>query len=596
MPTTNEKLALLRRTMKAVKADACFIPSSDPHMSEYLPAHWQSRSYFSGFTGSAGTLVVTTDSSALWTDGRYFIQAERQLAESEIQLMRMGQKNVPTVAMWLAQALQEGQTLALDGMVTSQAFVNDLKKAFGNKEVHIKDVDLVAGNWEDRPPVPSTQCYVHELCYTGLTAAQKLENLRSELDKEKATAVLLTRLDSIAWLTNLRASDISYNPFALSFAFVSKTKALLFIDASRLPGDALAMLRENNIEVRGYGEIRSWLKQNTQPETVLADAGSVSYGLWQELESNPAFTIVEGKEPVQILKGVKNPTEIENLKNAHKKDGAAMVRFQMELERRIANGERTTECDIASMLRNVRFVQPACVGESFDTIAAYGTNAAMMHYSAQPATCAVLEPKGFLLVDSGAQYLDGTTDITRTYAWGELTQQQKWWYTLVLKSHIDIAQAVFMEGCTGGNLDILARSAMWKQGLDYRCGTGHGVGFLGGVHEGPQGLRISNNVVFQPGMTVTDEPGIYEEGQVGIRIENELLCVKHQETAYGTFLAFEPFTYCPIDTTPVLVDMLTKEELDWLNNYHAMVLEQISPLLNAQEVAWLTKKCAPLHQ
>lgn len=596
MPTTNEKLALLRRAMKAVNADACLIPSSDPHLSEYLPAHWQARSYFSGFTGSAGTLALTADSSALWTDGRYFIQAERQLADSEIQLMRMGQKNVPTVAAWLADSLQDGQTLALDGMITSQAFVNDLKKAFGSKNICIKDADLVSGNWENRPAVPATECYVHELCYAGLSASEKIGQVREALQKADATAVLITRLDSAAWLTNLRASDIAYNPFALCFMFISQNAALLFIDASRLPADALKMLRENNIEVRGYGEIRSWLKQNTQPETVLADPASVTYALWQELEHNPAFTIKQGAEPVQPLKGVKNPTEIENLKNSHKKDGAAMVRFQMELERRMAAGERTTECDIEAILRNFRFVQPACVGESFNTIAAYGANAAMMHYSAQPATCAVLAPKGFLLVDSGAQYLDGTTDITRTYALGELTEEEKRWYTLVLKSHIDIAMAVFLEGCTGGNLDILARSAVWKHGIDYRCGTGHGVGFLGGVHEGPQSLRITNNVVFVPGMTVTDEPGIYEEGKVGIRIENELLCVKHNETEYGTFLAFEPFTYCPIDTTPVLVEMLTEDELNWLNDYHAMVLETLSPLLNAAEVEWLTAKCAALHR
>ncbi len=596
MPTTNEKLALVRRTMKAVNADACLIPSSDPHLSEYLPAHWQARSYFSGFTGSAGTLALTAQSSALWTDGRYFIQAERQLLDSEIQLMRMGQKDVPSVGAWIASQLENGQTLALDGMITSEAFVRQMKKAFGEKEIKIQDRDLVSGNWVDRPAVPATECYVHDIAYTGLSAAQKLEQVREKLRKAEATALLITRLDSAAWLTNLRASDIQYNPFALCFVFVTQSSALLFIDASRMPSEALTMLRENNIEVRGYGEIRSWLQQNTQTETVLADPSSVSYALWQELENNPAFTIKEGAEPVQELKGVKNPTEIENLKASHRKDGAAMVRFQMELERRMAEGERTTECDIAAILRNYRFVQPACVGESFDTIAAYGANAAMMHYSAQPATCAVLAPKGFLLVDSGAQYLDGTTDITRTFALGELTNEEKRWYTLVLKSHIDIAQAVFMEGCTGGNLDILARSAVWKHGIDYRCGTGHGVGFLGGVHEGPQGLRMTNNVVFVPGMTVTDEPGIYEEGKVGIRIENELLCVKHNETEYGTFLAFETFTYCPIDTTPVLVEMLTEDELDWLNNYHAMVLEQLSPLLNKEEIAWLTEKCAPLHR
>ena len=594
MSDTNQKLAALRRAMHAVNADACLIPSSDPHLSEYLPAHWRARSHFSGFTGSAGTLVVGREKSALWTDGRYFIQAERQLHGSEIELMRMAQKGVPTVSAWLADLLQDGETLALDGMVTAESTVRELRRAFGDKQVKILDADLAGPCWEGRPAVPATQCYVHEVCYAGLSAAEKLAAVREELKKQNATALLVTRLDSAAWLTNLRASDIDYNPFALCFVFVTQSAAWLFIDASRLPGEALAMLRENGIEVRGYGEIRSWLAGYTGSETVLADAGSISHALWSELEKNAAFTVKEGAEPIQALKGVKNPTEIENLKNSHRKDGAAMVRFQLQLEAKMAAGERVTECDIAAMLRNVRFVQPACVGESFDTIAAYGPNAAMMHYSAQPATCAVLAPRGFLLVDSGAQYLDGTTDITRTYALGELTEEEKRWYTLVLKSHIDIARAVFMEGCTGGNLDILARSAVWQHGIDYRCGTGHGVGFLGGVHEGPQSLRITNNVKFVPGMTVTDEPGIYEEGKVGIRIENELLCVKKMKTEYGVFLGFEPFTYCPIDTTPVLVEMLTADELEWLNSYHAMVLETLKPLLKPAEVEWLAAKCAPL--
>lgn len=594
MITTNEKIARLRRSMEAAGADACLIPSSDPHLSEYLPAHWRGRSYLSGFTGSAGTLVVTRQKSALWTDGRYFIQAQQQLAGSEIELQRMAQKGVPTVAQYLAAELPAQGVLALDGMVTSTALVRELQKAVAEKNVEIKDVDLVAPNWEGRPPVPSTRAYVHEVCYTGYTAAQKLDHLRTKLREAGATALLITRLDSAAWLTNLRASDIEYNPFALCFAFVTLDSALLFIDASRLPGEALAMLRDNGIEVRGYGEVRSWLRANQTPQTVLVDAASINYALWCDLKENPAFTLQEGAEPVQALKGVKNPTEIENIKNAHRKDGAAMVRFQIELERRMAAGERTTECDIGAMLRDVRFVQPVCIGESFGTIAAYGANAAMMHYSPQPATCAALAPKGYLLVDSGAQYLDGTTDITRTYALGALSEQEKEWYTLVLKSHIGMARAVFLEGCTGGNLDILARSALWQQGIDYRCGTGHGVGFLGGVHEGPQSLRCNNNVVFQPGMTITDEPGVYEEGRVGIRIENELLCVKKQETEYGVFLAFEAITYCPIDTTPVKVELLTNEELEWLNSYHALVLENLAPLLREEERVWLAAKCAPL--
>ena len=593
MKTTNEKIAQLRAAMQAAGANACLIPSSDPHSSEYLPDHWKARAYFSGFTGSMGTLVVTDTASALWADGRYFIQAERQLAGSEIQLQKIAVEGTPTVTEYLVDALGEGQVLALDGMVTPTATVQELEKALEKKGAKVLSVDLVSPIWEDRPPVPSTPAWLVDAETAGASAAEKLSRLRGKLAEAGAGAMVVSRLDSVAWLLNLRAADLDCTPFALAYCFVTTTNATLFIDQSRLPEEAVAALRAQGVGVESYDRLLGTLTGYHHNRVILVD-GSTNWAIYSAVCQNPNFTVKMGEDPIQAMKGVKNAAEIKNLMNCHVKDGVAMVRFQIWLEEQLAAGETLTEVDVDRKLMELRAAQPGNLGVSFDTIAAYGANAAMMHYHATPDNCTKLEKRGFLLVDSGGQYNDGTTDITRTYALGELTEEEKRWYTLVLKSHIDIARAVFMEGCTGGNLDILARSAVWQHGIDYRCGTGHGVGFLGGVHEGPQSLRTTNNVVFKPGMTVTDEPGIYEEGKVGIRIENELLCVKKMETEYGVFLGFEPFTYCPIDTTPVLVEMLTADELEWLNSYHALVLETLKPLLKPDEVEWLAAKCAPL--
>lgn len=594
MLSTNEKIALLRAAMKAAGANACLIPSSDPHISEYLPAHWSARRYFSGFTGSVGNLVVTETASALWVDGRYFVQAAHQLEGSEIVLQKMGVEGVPTLLEYLTDALGEGQALAVDGMVTATSTMKELQAALAKKGASVKSVDLVEGNWPDRPAVPASEAFLLDEAYAGRSTADKLTDLRAELAKQKAGAMVVCRLDSVAWLLNLRANDLDNTPFALAYCFVTPDDAILFINTARLPAEAVEALGRQGVRVTDYDHLLGALTGYHHDQTVLVDEAGTNWAVYSTLKGNPVFTLKAGEDPIQALKAVKNPVEIENLKKVHVKDGVAMVKFQMWLEEKMAAGEAVTEVDVDEKLMALRGEQALNIGVSFDTIAAYGANAAMMHYHAIPGNCTTLAPKGFLLVDCGGQYLDGTTDITRTYTLGELTDNERAYYTYVLKSHIDMAKLQFLNTCTGGNLDVIARAPVWTHGIDYRCGTGHGVGFVGGVHEGPQNLRITNHTVFKPGMIVTDEPGIYEEGEVGIRIENELLCCARVKNQYGQFLGFEPITYCPIDLTPVRPELLDADEKEWLNAFHQMVREKLTPHLSAAEAAWLAEKTKPL--
>ena len=594
MLSTNEKIALLRAAMKAAGANACLIPSSDPHISEYLPAHWSARRYFSGFTGSVGNLVVTETASALWVDGRYFVQAAHQLEGSEIVLQKMGVEGVPTLLEYLTDALGEGQVLAVDGMVTATSTMKELQAALAKKGASVKSVDLVEGNWPDRPAVPASEAFLLNEVYAGRSTADKLADLRAELAKQEAGAMVVCRLDSVAWLLNLRANDLDNTPFALAYCFVTPDDAILFINTARLPAEAVEALSRQGVRVTDYDHLLGALTGYHHDQTVLVDEAGTNWAVYSALKGNPVFTLKAGEDPIQALKAVKNPVEIENLKKVHVKDGVAMVKFQMWLEEKMAAGEAVTEVDVDEKLMALRGEQALNIGVSFDTIAAYGANAAMMHYHATPGNCTTLAPKGFLLVDCGGQYLDGTTDITRTYTLGELTDNERTYYTYVLKSHIDMAKLQFLNTCTGGNLDVIARAPVWAHGIDYRCGTGHGVGFVGGVHEGPQNLRITNHTVFKPGMIVTDEPGIYEEGEVGIRIENELLCCARVKNQYGQFLGFEPITYCPIDLTPVRPELLDADEKEWLNAFHQMVREKLTPHLSAAEAAWLAEKTKPL--
>ena len=592
--TANEKLALLRGKMKENGIQAYYIPSSDPHMSEYLPDHWRIRAWLSGFSGSAGVMVVTETESALWTDGRYFIQAARQIQGSEIVLQRMNVPGVPTVAEYLSSRLGKGDTLGLDGMITPAAFVRELETAFAGKDVSIRSLDLISPIWSDRPCRPATQAFVHPVEYTGLSAAEKISALRQKLTQAGADSILLARLDSIVWLLNVRASDISYTPALLSFCLVTPDSAVLYTDAGRLPQEVRDHLAGNGVSVASYDAIPGDVDVLDRPVTMLCSGEDLPWSLLAAIEKNPHITVREGRDPVQAMKACKNDTEISCLRNAHIKEGVAMVRMEMELERRLAAGERLTECDVHDILNRFRQPLPLFLGESFSCICAYGPNAAMMHYSPTPDHCAVVEPRGLLLLDTGSQFLDGTTDTTRTYQVGPLTDEERRFYTYVLKAHISLARGVFMKGCSGANLDVLSRVQVWQYGIDYRCGTGHGVGYLGGVHEGPHSMRLTNSVPLEPGMIVTDEPGIYEEGRVGIRIENELVVVPAMETEYGQFYRFEAVTRCPIDTRPVIRELLTYEEVEWLDRFHETVCQDLKDYLEPEEQAWLREKTRPL--
>lgn len=595
MMTVVEKLRALRAAMSQSGVDCVFVPSSDPHMSEYLPDHWRSRAWLSGFTGSAGTLCVAKDSAALWTDGRYFIQAERELAGSGIELMKMAQPKTPTVEQWVSKQLPRKGVLALDGSCTSASKVETLEKACKEKEISIQNQDFIQDLWtQDRPSVPASEAWLMDPARSGMPASDKITALRGKLAEKKADAMLVCRLDSVAWLLNLRANDIRYTPFALAYCLVEPSGVRLFIDGSRVSDEVRGNLQAQGVTLYGYDAVQDYLAANKSKLNLLYDPASTNWSVLQVMQKNEAVSLIPEKDPIQLLKAVKNDTEMECQREAHRRDGVAMVRFERELRRRMESGETWTEMDASDYLLGLRMQQEGCLGASFETIAAYRENAAMMHYSPKTGSCATIQPRGFLLVDSGGQYTHGTTDITRTFAVGPLTDEERDAYTLVLKSHIAVARAVFKSGSAGRNIDIIAREPMWRRGLDYRCGTGHGVGFVGLIHEGPQGMSAANDTPFVPGMTVTDEPGLYEEGKFGIRIENELVCVPVTKTEYGDFYGFEVFTYCPIDTRPLIVESLTDEELEWLNEYHALVYRELKGALTEEEAAWLKEACAPV--
>lgn len=593
--TTVEKISALRRAMERLGVDGVYIPSGDPHRTEYLPAHWRARAWLSGFTGSAGTLCVTRDEAALWTDGRYFIQAARQLEGTGIQLMRMRQPGVPTVESWLAGHLPQGGTLALDGLCTGVAQARKLQEACEPAQIRLSSLDLVAEVWkQDRPPVPATTVWMLPDETAGLSAAQKQQELRKQLAGMGCNAILLSRLDCVAWLTNLRADDVEYTPFAIAYCLVEQEKTTLFTDTRRIPAETAERCAREGLTLRPYEAVEEGLRALPEGTVLLCDPQETSWKMAHLLAGHSGVRTVWETDPVMLMKAVRNEMELAASHRAHQLDGAAMVRFERELRRRMENGEGWTEGAAAGYLLALRRRAAECLGESFETIAAYGPNAAMMHYAPGQDGGAPLAARGFLLVDSGGQYTCGTTDITRTYALGPLSEEERRAYTLVLKAHIAMSRAVFPRGRSGSEIDALARVELWRYGLDYRCGTGHGVGFVGVIHEGPQGLSQDNRAPFAPGMMVTVEPGVYQEGQYGVRIENEVLCVPAQQTEYGEFLRFEAATYCPIDTRPLCMEMLTAEERSWLNRYHEQVCLELRELLTQEEYAWLCEACRPI--
>ena len=590
--TVNEKIAALRGEMAKANVDALVIPTSDPHMSEYIPEAWKARKEFSGFTGSAGTLVITTEESGLWTDGRYFIQAEAQLSGSEIKLFRMREKGVPTVEEYLADT-QAGKTVAVDGTIYPAASGLLLQEKLEKVGASLVSEDLVMPVWENRPELPHTPAYVLNVKYAGLSPKEKLQQVREKLAEKNADAQLYSTLDCANWLSNVRASDIAYNPFATSYVLVLKDEARLYLDEDRLSAEDIAYLKETFI-LRPYNAITEDLSDDLGGAKMLVNKAGISYDNLLRLMKNDTISIIYGTDVVTALKGVKNPTELKNIREAHVWDGVALANFWVKLQKRMDAGEAVSEYDVCLMLAEERAKMPENKGESFDTIAGYGPNAAMMHYGPTAEKSDMLQKKGFLLIDSGGQYLTGTTDVTRTFVMGPISEEEKTDFTRVLKSHIQLAMAVFPEGTKDGMLDCLARQQVWKYGLDYRCGTGHGVGFFGGVHEGPQNFSQRSSGVLKEGMTITNEPGLYLEGKYGIRTENLLEVVFWKETEYGRFLKMEPLTLFPIDRKAIDVDMMTREELDYLNDYHQKVYKALAPHVEPETLPWLEEACQAL--
>ena len=587
-----KEILALQALMEKKGCDAYLVETADFHQSEYVGDYFKARAYLSGFTGSAGTLVITTEESGLWTDGRYFIQAEAQLSGSEIKLFRMREKGVPTVEEYLADT-QAGKTVAVDGTIYPAASGLLLQEKLEKVGASLVSEDLVMPVWENRPELPHTPAYVLNVKYAGLSPKEKLQQVREKLAEKNADAQLYSTLDCANWLSNVRASDIAYNPFATSYVLVLKDEARLYLDEDRLSAEDIAYLKETFI-LRPYNAITEDLSDDLGGAKMLVNKAGISYDNLLRLMKNDTVSIIYGTDVVTALKGVKNPTELKNIREAHVWDGVALANFWVKLQKRMDAGEAVSEYDVCLMLAEERAKMPENKGESFDTIAGYGPNAAMMHYGPTAEKSDMLQKKGFLLIDSGGQYLTGTTDVTRTFVMGPISEEEKTDFTRVLKSHIQLAMAVFPEGTKDGMLDCLARQQVWKYGLDYRCGTGHGVGFFGGVHEGPQNFSQRSSGVLKEGMTITNEPGLYLEGKYGIRTENLLEVVFWKETEYGRFLKMEPLTLFPIDRKAIDVDMMTREELDYLNDYHQKVYKALAPHVEPETLPWLEEACQAL--
>lgn len=587
-----DRLAALREVMRRESIDAFIFPSTDPHNGEYVPAHWEGRKWISGFDGSAGTAVVTMDKAALWTDSRYFIAAEEQLQGTEFKLMKERVEGTPTISQWLGMSLAHinGAVVGLDGYVNAANEVRGLAEELRRQggitiRTNFDPLDII---WKDRPEIPLNTVVQHPLEYSGETAESKLQRIRTAVKRSGAEALLVTALDDIAWTLNLRGSDVHCNPVAVAYLLIDVEKTILYINKVKLAPSAADALKTAGVVVEDYGNVVEGLR-HFDGYNILLDPNQVNYALFSAVS---AKKVVEAASPVPYLKCVKNEAEIRGFHSAMLRDGVAMVKFLHWLKPAVEAGGQT-ELTVEKKLTSLRAEQPLFKGVSFDTIAAYQEHGAIVHYEATPETDVGLKPRGFLLLDSGAQYLDGTTDITRTIPLGPVTEEQKKVYTLVLKGHIQLELCKFPNHASGTQLDILARQAMWKEGLNYMHGTGHGVGSYLNVHEGPHQIRMEwKPAPLQAGMTVTDEPGLYLAGKFGVRIENTLLIKDFIETEFGKFLQFESLTLCPIDLSCADLDMLTAEEKQWLNDYHEMVYEKLSPLLNDEEKEWLKTNTA----
>ena len=595
-----QRVAALRKIMQRNGIQAFILPTTDPHNSEYVAAHWEARKWLTGFTGSAGTAVITMKKAGLWTDSRYFLQAAEQLEGTGITLFKDRMPGTPSIAEWLSKELKKGDIIGMDGWVNGIDFKESLYAVCSPKGIQVESVaDPFDEIWKDRPSLPSDPVFILEEKYAGRSCRQKIELIREEIRKNNCQSILLSALDEIAWTLNLRGSDVHCNPVFISYMHITQKKATLYIIEEKLSPEVKVYLEENGVILKSYHQVEGDIKKVRQNIQVSPALNMKLFNAAGYLTANGIDTghkIMEIPSPVSLLKAVKNETEINGFRHAMERDGIAMVKFLKWLKTAVPAGNET-ELSVDRKLYELRAEQADFKGISFDTIAGYKEHAAIVHYEATPETDIPLKPESMLLLDSGAQYLDGTTDITRTIVLGPLSNEEKTDYTLVLKGFLQLQNAIFPEGTCGTQLDILARQAMWKAGVNYFHGTGHGVGHFLCVHEGPHQIRMNYMPTpLRPGMTVTDEPGIYKAGRHGIRTENTLLTVPAMETEFGSFMKFEPLTLCPIDKEAIVTDMLTDEEITWFNEYHEMVYNRLSSQLNKEEQKWLKEATSPLKR
>ena len=583
----NNRIEKLRSLMKEKDIFAYIIPSADYHQSEYVGEFFKGREFISGFTGSAGTVVITQEKAILWTDGRYFLQAEEELSTSCVELYKMGQENVPTTFEYIENEVPSGSKVGFDGRTISAAMGAILELNLAKKNITISyEDDLLNEIWEDRPALSDVKAFLLDIKYSGEDFTSKIARVREWMRENNTTTHILTSLDDIAWLFNIRGGDIKYNPVVLSYAVITLDKAILFIDENKLNDEIKTSFGEEVVEIKNYFEIYEFVKTINKEEIVLIDSNKISYSILKNIPAG--VKVVNGMNPSTKFKAQKNSVEIENTKKAHIRDGVAVTKFMYWLKNNIGKIE-ITELSAADKITELRREQGKFIEESFGTIAGYASNGAIIHYSVTKESNTTLKDRGLFLLDSGGQYFDGTTDITRTFALGELTKEEKYHFTTVARAMIRLSDVKFLHGVNGYYLDILARGILWNEGLNYNHGTGHGVGHVLNVHEGPNGFRLDNkeSAILEEGMITTNEPGFYKAGSHGIRLENEMLCVKGEKNEFGQFMEFEPITIAPIDLDAINVELMKEDEKAYLNEYHKMVFDTVSPFLTTEETNWL---------
>ncbi len=589
-----DNIKLFQQKMQTLGIDLFLIPTADYHNSEYISSYFKIREFLTGFTGSAGTLVMTQTDAYLWVDGRYFIQAAKQIEGKPITLMKMGTPNTPTVLEFIKSYIKENMTIAFDGKMVDSKTALKIKELVPEKTKIIINDNITDTMWADRPSLPFSLLYKLDDFYSGKTYKEKLDIILKKMEEEKIDTYIISALEDQAWLYNLRGNDVTHTPVFLAYTVITPAVTTLFIDQRKIDITINKYLDENDIAVRNYNDIFEYIK-SIRNKKVLINPSKVSYAIYNTISNNASNTIILNSDYTSLLKAVKNDTEIKNTRIAHAKDGVAVFRLMNHLKSSYEKKQDLSELGLSDTIEKYRREQEGFIDLSFDTICAFNEHGAMMHYKATTDSSSKITGSGLVLIDSGGHYFEGTTDITRTYSVGRISDKIKVHYTTVLKSVINLSKATFLKGCTGQNLDILARGPIWDLLLDYKCGTGHGVGNLLSVHEGPNGFRWQkvpereDSAVLEPGMITTNEPGIYLENSYGIRIENEMLCVKKETNDFGTFYGFETITYAPIDLDPIKTTMLTKEEKDWINEYHQMVFERLSPYLEKDEIQALAK-------